>query len=672
MLHYTPGTSRRATHWCDEKVDAAMMGAMRKFSKSWVAIGLIGLLVISFAVWQVSDAFKRRPQLDVVARVGKEEIKAAEFKTEFDGVRKSEEQRIQRPLSVEEAVAGGVDQGVLDQLATRLAVGQVAKRVGIRIGREMYAKMLHMQPAFFDPITGKFDPKTYQSLLAQNGLRPEQYEKMITEERAQQHLLSALGAGFEASRSHVALQAAYAMQSRDARYLVVDPTKVAKPAAPTEAQLQAYLNDMSAQVMKPELRQLTIVRFSSKAIAPTVQVTPQEIQQVFDFRKDQMTVAETRTVVQITAKSAASAAAIAASLAKGEDPAAVAKAQGAQIVTYADKPKTAIPDRKVADAAFSLAAGQTSGAIAGDLGQTVVKVLAIKPGKTVTLDEVRPQVEEEARTRAAEAKISDMADKFEAAISGGASVAEAAKAVGLTAVVTPAVSAQGQAVDQPGPVAGLSPKLLETAFDLAQGADSELVQDQQGEYFVVHVNRVIAPAMPTVDEVRAPLTQSYMAREYERRLKALADQLAERVRKGEAIDAVAASIGARTGSLTDLSRMNAQREVATFGRGAVGAILAAKLNEVVVEPGPGGIFVAKVGAVHNGDVATLARMTNQARGQISNELVQDYQQRVFQAARDAVKVELFLDNARRAVGASPEEAPAAAGKAKGPAKGKAG
>ena len=127
-----------------------------------------------------------------------------------------------------------------------------------------------------------------------------------------------------------------------------------------------------------------------------------------------------------------------------------------------------------------------------------------------------------------------------------------------------------------------------------------------------------------------------------------------------------------TGSLTELSRMNAQREVATLGRGAVGAILAAKLNEVVVEPGPGGIFVAKVGAVHNGDVATLAQMTNQARGQISNELGKDYQDRVFQATRDAVKVELFLDNARRAVGASPEEAPAAAGKAKGPAKGKAG
>jgi peptidyl-prolyl cis-trans isomerase D len=644
-----------------------MMGAMRKFSKSWLAIGLIGLLVVSFAVWQVSDAFKRRPQIDVIARAGDQEVKAAEFKSEFDRARQQAEQRYQRQITPEEAVAGGADQQILNELGNRLAIGRVAHKIGIRVGREMYEAMLRLDPSLFDQITGKFDPKIYRTLLAQNGLTQQQHERLLTDERAQQHLLSAIGVGFEASRTHVALQAAHAMQARDVRYLVVDQTKVARPPAPTEAQLEAYLNELSTQVMKPETRQLTIVRFSSKAIAPTVEITPQEVQQVFDFRKDQMAVAETRTIVQITAKTATDAAAIAARLTKGEDPAAVAKALGAPIVTYTDRPKTAIPDRKVADVAFSLASGQTSGAIAGDLGQAVVKVLAVKPGKTVTLDEVRPQIEEEARARAAEAKISDLADKFEAAVSGGSSVADAAKSVGLTAVVTPSITAQGQPVDQPGPVAGLSPKLLETAFDLAQGADSELVQDQEGEYFVVHVNRVTPPAMPTVNEVRAPLTQSYIAREYEKRLKTLADQLAERVRKGESIDAVATSIGAPTGDLNGLSRMTAQGEVAKVGQAVLGAVIGAKANEVVVAPGPGGMFVAKVGAVRNGDVTMLAQMTNQARDQISRELIGDYQERVYQAARDAAKLQLFPDNAKRAIGVTPEETPAS-----GAAKGKAG
>jgi peptidyl-prolyl cis-trans isomerase D len=643
-----------------------MLGAMRKFSKSWIAVGLIGLLIVAFAAWGVSDAFKRRPQLDVVARAGKDEVKALEFKSAFDRARQAEEQRMQRPITVEEAVAAGFDQRVLSDLGDRLALGEVTRRLGIQVGKDLFEKTLPLERSFFDPITGKFDPKTYQAVLAQNGLTPASYQKQVTQDLARDHLMRALGVGFEASRSHIALQAAYAMQARDARYMMIDPSKVARPAQPTEAQLQAYLKEISAQVMRPEMRQLTIVRFSSKAIAPTVEITPEEIQQVFDFRKDQLAVAETRTVVQVQAKSAAMAAAIAARLAKGEDPAAVAKSQGVELVTYTDRPKTAIADRKVADVAFGLSAGQSSGPITGDLGLAVVKVLAVKPGKTVTLDEVRPQIEEEARSRAAETKISDMADKFEAAIGSGSSVAEAAKTVGLTATVTPPVSAQGQP-DGPTPVAGLSPKLLETAFDLAQGADSELVQDEQGEYFVVHVNRVIPPALPTVEEVRGPLTQSFIARDYERRLKALADQLADRIRKGEALDAVAASIGARTGALTDLNRMNAQRDVPTLGGEAVGAILGAKLNEVVVAPGPGGMIVAKVGALRNGDVQTLAGMTNQARDQITNALVQEYQERVVQGARDAVDVKLYPENARRAIGVDPEEAPAAKGQNTGKA-----
>jgi peptidyl-prolyl cis-trans isomerase D len=646
----------------DEKVDAVMLGAMRKFSKSWVAVALIGLLIIAFGVWGVSDAFKRRPQTDVVARAGSATIKAKDFKAEFERAKKEQEQRAQRPISMEEVAAAGFDQQVLNVMGETLALNQTAKRLGLLVGKNLYEKVLREQPAYFDPITGKFDRKTFQALLAQNGVTPEEHRTNVSEEIAQQHLLRALGIGFEASRSHAAFQVAFAMQERDARYLILDPSKVAKPATPTDAQLQAFLKEVSAQAMRPEMRQLTIVRFSSKAIAPTVQVTPQEIQQVFDFRKDQLASAETRTVVQITANNAATAAAIATRLRNGEDPAAVAKSQNAQLVTYTDRPKTAIADRKVADVAFSLPAGQTSGAIAGELGQAVVKVLAIKPGKTVTLDAVRPQIEAEARTRAAEAKISDMADKFEAAVSGGASVSEAAKAIGLTPIVTPPVTAQGQA-EQAAPVAGLSPKLLDTAFDLAQGAESELVQDQQGEYFVVHVDRVLPPALPTVEEIRAPLTQAYMARESQTRLKALADQVADRVRKGETIEAVAASIGARTGAVSSLNRMSAQREVATLGQGALGAIFGAKVNEVVVAPGPTGILVAKVTALRNGDPSLVARMTNQFRDQISQQLVGDYQSSVIHATRNATDLKLFPDNAKRAIGIDPEAAPATKGKA---------
>ena len=85
-------------------------------------------------------------------------------------------------------------------------------------------------------------------------------------------------------------------------------------------------------------------------------------------------------------------------------------------------------------------------------------------------------------------------------------------------------------------------------------------------------------------------------------------------------------------------------------------------------PGPVPIYsptvVAKVSAVRNGEVNSLAQLTNQHRGDITNELGQEYQDRILQAARDAAKLKVFTDNARRALGVDPAEAPAAGGKAK--------
>src|SRR3712207_8827333 len=53
----------------------------------------------------------------------------------------------------------------------------------------------------------------------------------------------------------------------------------------------------------------------------------------------------------------------------------------------ADAPRSAIPDRRVADVAFRLPAGQVSDPIQGGLAFSVVKVLSVTPGRLVALEE---------------------------------------------------------------------------------------------------------------------------------------------------------------------------------------------------------------------------------------------------------------------------------------------
>ena len=146
--------------------------------------------------------------------------------------------------------------------------------------------------------------------------------------------------------------------------------------------------------------------------------------------------------MQIPGKDAKTAQAIAARLAKGEDPAAIAKSVGVEAITYADKPKTAIADPKVGVAAFGMAAGAVQ-VVQGDLGPAVIKVDKITPGHVATIAEVRPMLEAEARKTVAAEKVEALSQKYDDAHAGGASLSESAQKAGVPTLTVGPVSQQG-------------------------------------------------------------------------------------------------------------------------------------------------------------------------------------------------------------------------------------
>src|SRR5580704_2310065 len=119
------------------------------------------------------------------------------------------------------------------------------------------------------------------------------------------------------------------------------------------------------QLMLPERRKLTIVRFSAKALAPTLTVDPAAVQQQFEAKKASYGKPELRSFVEIPLNDPREAPAVIAALSKGQDPAQVAKSVGVDAVTYTDQAQTGVADRKAADAAFGMKEGSVSGPVQG-------------------------------------------------------------------------------------------------------------------------------------------------------------------------------------------------------------------------------------------------------------------------------------------------------------------
>lgn len=631
-----------------------MLAGFRSFAKSPFAVVLFGLLIVSFAVFGISDVFRHPPGKWVIA-AGSRNMTPDEFKARFETYRKQQQAQGQT-LTPDIAVEAGVDRQMLQQLALQESMAELIRKMGVRPSDKVVSDVLREQLAGlppgqrpFDPITGKFDSKMYAALLAQNELTPARYEASLRDDIAQTQFLSAVAGGLRAPRVYSALQAAYGLEARDLAAFAINPATLEKPAPPTDAQLQAFMTEHAEQLTRPETRVLSVARFSAKALEPSVTVPEADVVKTFNFRKDTLGSAETRSFVQIVAPDAKAAAVIAQRLAKGDQPAIVASAYGKQPVMIDSKPKSALPDAKVAAAVFALADGQVSAPIAGDLGLSVVKVTKINPPTVPTLESQRPAIEAELKAQAAQAKAYEQTQTYQDAHDGGANLLDAATKAGALVMTTAPVAAQG--VDQTGqPVPGLTPEVMKTAFELASGGESELIEAGKGEYYAVRVEKVMPKALPPLAEIKPQLAQQWMITKLLERMKAKADELGARVKKGESMEAVAAAAGSNVQRVPNITRENA-RQFQGLGRDLLIATFGAKPGEPFTTRAPqGGFLVAKVEAVRPGAAPQMARITEAMRGQTTQGLLRDVGQAAQDAAKTQLKTKVNLDLARQAIG----------------------
>jgi peptidyl-prolyl cis-trans isomerase D len=627
-----------------------MLSFFRKLAKSRIFLGTVGvLLLLSLALFgDVRSAFRSIMAPNAVIAVGGRTIGPAEFSNVFKRQLDDMSQQNGRTVTIEEAAKAGIVDRMLSVLSVRESLFLTLERAGLRPSDTLVAREIAKIPAFQNPITGRFDRDTYVQALQGQQLTDTEFEKAERDQIRLDHYRYAVAGGLKAPRIFGVLEATAQLQSRSYSYFFFDPRTVPAPSPPTDAQLEAFIKANADALKSPERRSLTVVRFSARQAEPQVTVDPAEVRRRYEFRKDTLSTPEKRTVVQVPAPNAQAAQAASARLAKGEDPAAVAKAMGVEPVRYADAPRSAISDPAIAQAAFTLAPGGVSQPVQGRLGLAVVKVLSVAPGKIVTFEEARAALETELRTKAAQERVYDIVEKYQDAHGGGASLKEAAAAAGATALDLPPVTAQG--VDERGqPLPLLSQKLVEAAFKLPEGGESDVEKEADGEYYAVRVNKVFPPVLPTVAKERERLAAFYMRQEGLKALQAKLDGLVARVNKGESIEAVAASVGAQVvRETTDIQTASGDR---TEKRRLYSFVFTGK-------PGTGAAVGAAVVRIDGAQPGPAQRAALMGAGGDQPVRMQIFQAMTEEAARWAgrtnkVKTDRAL--ARQSLGLSPQE-----------------
>jgi peptidyl-prolyl cis-trans isomerase D len=610
-----------------------MITFMRRLASTWVAKALFVLLVLSFAVWGIEDVVRNFGRDTAVARVGDQRIEAEEAQN----AARREMARIARQLGnrfePNEAIRRAVAAGALENLIGERAMLAEAQRMGVVAPEDMVRDTVFAIPGLTGP-DGRFSREVLAQVLRSNELTEAQFLALIRGDLLRQQLLGAVRSGAAAPDAMTAPQLVWQTERRIADVVLLPFSAAPEPEAPTEAQLQRFLENNPQRFSTPEFRRISIAVLSPETLAAEIAVTEEEIKQAFEARHGQYDRPERRQIRQVVLADEARARELAQLWQAGADwerVEAAANAAGGQAMALPMGDKASLPIPALADAAFAAAPQSVTDPVQSPFGWHVIGVEAVEPAQVFTLDQLRDQLRRDvAKDRALDLAY-ERGNKVEDALAGGMTLAEAAPRFGLmlvNATIDPGGrTPTNEAAALPVPDDQRN-AVLRAIFTQDQAAAPRL--QEFGDAFVaIEISSVTPPQLRPFAEVEQELRRAVVADARRRFTETRAAGLLAAQRGGKTLMEAAQELGLVSTRTAPFGRDPAQGS--PVPPELLPPLFEARRGEATMAEIRGGFAVASVAEILRLDPASDPLGMGRVRVEIEQAVGDDLEQQ-FQAA----------------------------------------
>jgi peptidyl-prolyl cis-trans isomerase D len=399
---------------------------MHERMKGWFARIILGIIILSFALFGV-DAYNRAgASASVVAQVGDRKITQPEFEEAF----KAEQNRLRSAGEKNPAILNGkaLKLAVLDRLVQEQLLIQQAAKQGYSANEASILALIQREPSFQE--NGQFSEARYNAFLSQNRLSSKQYLSSIAQNRMIRELLALQADTGIVSHSVADRLADIMAEQREVSKVVLHAADFAPKVSLDPQQIQTYYTAHPELFRVSEQARVEYIVFTPEAVLAHLQVTDAEAKAYYAAHATQFAQPESRDVSHILIRALADAT-------PAERQAAQEKAQ--QILKqvqqnpqafaelakkYSQDPLTAAQGgsfgviqrgaifKQVEDAAFNMKAGEVRGLISSPAGFHIVQVKTVTGGGQRSFDEVKVAVMEAAKRDLALRKFNEAVDLF--------------------------------------------------------------------------------------------------------------------------------------------------------------------------------------------------------------------------------------------------------------------
>lgn len=521
-----------------------MLQAIRDNAQGWIAWVIVGLIILTFALFGI-DQYARGDKVVVVAEVNGEDLTARDFLMLYNRQKSRLEQQFgdmyDQVVKDEE-----LRDQVMDALVESEVIRQWANDNGMIISDQQLAMTIQSADVFQQD--GKFNQKVYEEILMRNGLNVARFEyeqrqflienqyKMLTQS-------STFATAFEVEQL-AQLQG----QERNVNYLRVDQRPFLKTAVVSEEAVKRFYEENKAQYVAPEQVVLEYIELSQNELAKNIAVNDELLQGYYNDNKSLFMLPEKRQAkhilinleadtVEAEAAAMKTVAEVQAKIAAGESFESLAK-------TYSQDPGSAqsggdlgsfeqgmmVPEFD--EAVFSMEVGQVSEPVKTDFGFHLIKLTGIETAQVQPFEEVKAQVTEQYQLQEAEKQYFDLLDQVNTiAYEQSDSLEPVVEATGLTLKTTEAFSRDG-GVDQ----VTSNHKVINAAFSedvLKSRLNSSSIDLGTNHSVIVRVKDYIEARQKPLAEVEAGIKENLQRDAAIAEAAKLGDELFAKVNAGE-------------------------------------------------------------------------------------------------------------------------------------------
>lgn len=489
-----------------------MLQAIRDRASGWIAYFIVFLISIPFALWGIHEYFGGGDPL-IAAEVNGTEIPVRTFTSTYQDQRRYLQSLMggRLPPGYDEST---LKQTVIKGLVRNELLRQEIDNAHYHVSDRVLFDQIQSFPAF--QVDGKFDPQHYERLLQSQRRSAAEFEQDLRQDIRQSQFEDGVrNTGFLPPRYQQDFQR-LKNQTRDVVYFILKGDLEAAKRTVTEQEIDQYYRDHTERFQTPERVKLAYIRLNQSDLAETIEVDEAALQGFYEEQADRYAKPEERRARHILVKPAQDKQArldaakreaeqLISRLKAGEDFAALAKEHSDDTLSAAvggDLGYLARGDMaaEFEQALFNLEPQAISDAVKTPQGYEIVQLMEVKPAEQKPFDEVRAQVEQEFKQRAAETRFVDLAERLQTlSYEQPDSLQSAAEATGLTLETSEWMSRGG------GRGIGTDAKVREAAFSadvLQERRNSDLLELASGDALVLRIAEHQSAAPKALDDVK--------------------------------------------------------------------------------------------------------------------------------------------------------------------------